>query len=98
MSYTQEAFSALKVVKANGAEARLFDRFGRDSQSALNAAYFLRLDMVLVTLVVALLGGGVLVLGEYWMVSWALEERETFLGASLAALIGFAIWNYGAVR
>ena len=97
LSYTQEAFSALKVVKANGAEARLFDRFGRDSQSALNAAYFLRLDMVLVTLVVALLGGGVLVLGEYWMVSWALEERETFLGASLAALIGFAIWNYGAV-
>ena len=97
LSYTQEAFSALKVVKANGAEARLFDRFGRDSQSALNAAYFLRLDMVLATLVVALLGGGVLVLGEYWMVSWALEERETFLGASLAALIGFAIWNYGAV-
>ena len=97
LSYTQEAFSALKVVKANGAEARLFDRFGRDSQSALNAAYFLRLDMVLATLVVALLGGGVLVLGEYWMVSWTLEERETFLGASLAALIGFSIWNYGAV-
>ena len=97
LSYMQESFAALKVVKANGAESRLFDRFGRDSERALNAAYFLRLDMVLVTLAVALLGGGVVVLGEYLMVSWAIEERQTFLGAALAALVGFAIWNYGAV-
>ena len=97
LSRTQEAFAALKVVKANGAEHRLFERFGKDSESALNAAYFLRLDMVLVTLVVALLGGGVLILGEYLMVRWAIEERQTFLGASAAALVGFAIWNYGAV-
>ena len=97
LSRTQEAFAALKVVKANGAEGRLFERFGRDSERALNAAYFLRLDMVLATLVVALLGGGVLILGEYLMVRWAIEERQTFLGASAAALVGFAIWNYGAV-
>ena len=97
LSRTQEAFAALKVVKANGAEQRLFERFRKDSQSALNAAYFLRLDMVLVTLAVALLGGVALILGEYLMVRWAIEERQTFLGASAAALVGFAIWNYGAV-
>ena len=96
VSRTQEALIALKVVKANGAEARVFDRFDQDSRAALNAAYFLRLDMTLVVLGVATLGGLLLIGGEYLMVAWILEQRETFLGAALAAFIGFAVWNYGA--
>ena len=97
-SRIQEAFTAVKVVKANRAEARIFKQFDEDSRDALSAAYFLRLDMVLVTLVVALLGASLVIVGEYLMVSWVIEQRETFLGALVAGIIGFVIWNYGAVE
>ena len=97
-SRIQEAFTAVKVVKANRAEARIFEQFDEDSRDALSAAYFLRLDMVLVTLVVALLGASLVIVGEYLMVSWVIEQRETFLGALVAGIIGFVIWNYGAVE
>ena len=97
-SRIQEAFTAVKVVKANRAEARIFKQFDEDSRHALSAAYFLRLDMVLVTLVVALLGASLVIVGEYLMVSWVIEQRETFLGALVAGIIGFVIWNYGAVE
>ena len=95
-SRSQEVFSAMKIVKANHAQGRVWKRFDADSRRALNAAYFLRLDMVLVTLVVSLLGGGMVILTEYMMVNWVIEERETFLGALVATLIGFVVWNYGA--
>ncbi len=97
LSGSQEAFAALRMVKANGAEPRILKRFDQDSETALDAAYFLRLDMVLAALAVALLGGGLLIFGEYLMVSWAIAERDTYLGAAVAALIGFVVWNYGAV-
>lgn len=97
-SGTQEALTAVKIVKANRAEGRVFRRFDRDSQDALNAAYFLRLDMSLVTLAVALLGGVLIIGGEYLMVSWIMDERETFLGAAAVAFVGFAVWNYGALE
>ena len=97
-SRIQEAFTAVKVVKANRAEARIFKQFDEDSRHALSAAYFLRLDMVLVTMVVALLGAGLVIVSEYLMVSWVIEQRETFLGALVAGIIGFVIWNYGAVE
>ena len=63
-SRIQEAFGAIKVVKANRAERRIFDQFDEDSRAALDAAYFLRLDMVLVTLVVAVLGTGMVIVSE----------------------------------
>ena len=97
-SRLQEAFAAIKVVKANRAEARIFDRFDRDSIRALDAAYFLRLDMVLLVLAVVLLGGGMFIAAEYIIVSWVIDGRETFLGALVAAFIGFVVWNVGAVR
>ncbi|MCY3819325.1 MAG: ABC transporter ATP-binding protein [Gammaproteobacteria bacterium] len=97
-SRLQEAFAAIKVVKANRAEARIFDRFHRDSTRALDAAYFLRLDMALLILAVALLGGGMFIFAEYIIVSWVIDGRETFLGALVAAFIGFVVWNVGAVR
>jgi len=95
-SRSQEVFSAMKIVKANHAQGRVWKRFDADSRRALNAAYFLRLDMVLVTLVVSLLGGGMVILMEFMMVNWVIEERETFLGALVATFIGFVVWNYGA--
>ena len=97
-SRIQEAFTAVKVVKANRAEARIFAQFDEDSRDALSAAYFLRLDMVLVTLAVALLGTGLVIVSEYLMVSWVIEQRETFLGALVAGIIGFVLWNDGAVE
>ena len=97
-SRIQEAFGAIKVVKANRAERRIFDQFDEDSRAALDAAYFLRLDMVLVTLVVAVLGTGMVIVSEYIMVAFVIENRETFAGALLAGFVGFVIWNYGAVQ
>ena len=98
VSGTQEALAALKIVKANRAETRVFRRFDEDSHGALNAAYFLRLDISLVTLAVATLGGLLIIGGEYLMVSWVIAERETFLGAAAAAYVGFVVWNYGALE
>ena len=97
-SRIQEAFGAIKVVKANRAERRIFDQFDEDSKAALDAAYFLRLDMVLVTLVVAVLGTGLVIVSEYIMVAFVVENRETFAGALLAGFVGFVVWNYGAVQ
>jgi len=95
-SRLQEVFAAIKVIKANHAEGRVFERFDADSRRALDTAYFLRLDFALITLAAAMLGGALVLLTEYIMVTWVIEERETFLGALVASLIGFVIWNYGA--
>jgi len=96
LSRLQESFAAIKVVKANGAERRVYDQFDRDSIGALNAAYSLRLDMTRLTLIVAILSGAVLIGSEYIMVTWVIESRDTFLGALVASFIGFVAWNYGA--
>ena len=96
-SRIQEAFGAIKVVKANRAERRIFRQFDEDSREALNAAYFLRLDMALATLVVAVLGTGMMIVSEYVMVAFVIENRETFAGVLVAGLVGFVVWNYGAV-
>ncbi len=97
-SRAQEVFTAIKVVKANRAENRAFNQFAADSKRALDAAYFLRLDMALLMMVVAILGGALLVGFEYIMVSWVIDKRETALGALVASFIGFVIWNLGAVQ
>jgi len=97
-SRIQESFGAIKVVKANRAERRIFEQFDADSRGALNAAFFLRLDMVLVTLVVAILGAAMMIASEYVMVSFVIDNRETFAGALVAGFVGFVIWNYGAVE
>ena len=95
-SNIQETFTAVKVLKVNGSESQIHKKFEDDSKRALDAAYYLRLDMVLLTLVIAFIGG-ILVIGtEYVLAYWVIEERETFLGAAVAALIGFAIWNLAA--
>ena len=95
-SRTQEVFAAIKVVKANRAEARVFDGFADDSTKALDAAYYLRLDVVILTAIVTFLGGSLFLLSEYIMVAWIRVERETFLGAAFAFIIGFTdLMNVG---
>ena len=95
-SRLQEVFSSIKIVKANRSERRVLDRFNEDSYRALDAAYFLRMDMALLTVLVAVIGGATLLFCEYVMVSWIVIERETFFGAWAVALIGFMVWNLGA--
>ncbi len=95
-SRIQETFTAVKVIKANGSERQIHEQFDEDSKRALDAAYHLRLDMVLLTLAIAFLGGTLVIGSEYVLANWVIVERETFLGAAVAALIGFAIWNLGA--
>ena len=95
-SRLQESFAAIKVVKANRAEARVLNRFNDDSHRALNAAFYLRLEIVLLSALVMTLGGAVMIGAEYVLAGWVIEDRETFLGAAVAALIGFTVWNFGA--
>ncbi len=97
-SHVQESFTAVKVIKANGSEPLIHRKFIQDSKRALDAAYHLRLDMVLLSLAVAFLGGLLLVGSEYLIARWVIFERETLLGAMVAGLIGFAIWNTGAFQ
>ena len=95
-SRLQEAFSAVKVVKANRAERRIFTRFHRDSRRALDAAFYLRLEMVVLSALVMTLGGAVVIATEFVLAGWVIDERETYLGALAAALIGFVVWNLGS--
>lgn len=95
-SRLQEVFAALKVVKANRAERATLDRFDVDSHRALDAAFYLRLEMVLLSTAVMMVGGGVVIGTEYVLARWVIVERETFLGAVTAALVGFAVWNLGS--
>ncbi len=96
-SNIQETFAAIKVVKANAAEAVVLDGFDRDSHAAMDAAFRLRVDIVVMSASVALLLAVALLLGEYAMAGWVIAERATWLGG-IAALVGFAVWNLGAFQ
>ena len=95
-SRLQEAFAAIKVVKANRAEGRVLKRFDDDSHRALNAAFYFRLEMVLLSAAVMVVGGALVIGTEYVLASWVLEDKETFLGAAVAAVVGFTVWNVGS--
>ena len=95
-SRLQESFAAIKVVKANRAESRILRRFDADSHRALNAAFYLRLEIALLSAMVMTLAGGIAVGAEYVLAGWAIGDRETYLGAAMAAWIGFTVWNLGA--
>lgn len=97
-SRLQETFGAMKIVKANRAEDLMLNRFNRDSHRALDAAIYYRLEMVLLSMLVMLMGGGAVIGLEYLMVSWTVgePERPTYLGWAFVAWLGFRIWNLGA--
>ena len=96
-SRIQETLAALRVIKASGAEKRMMAKFERDSRAALNAAYELRFNIALMTMGVAVIGFSALLIAEYFMATWAMTEKATYLGATIA-LVGFAVWNLGAFK
>ena len=95
---TQETFTAAKLVKANNSEERVLKRFVKDSKDALNAAYFLRVDMILMVLIVSSVAAVGVIASEFLMVSWVIEGERTLLGAIFASIVGYVIWNTGAFQ
>lgn len=96
-SRIQETLAAIRVVKANAAEETMMAKFKRDSQQALDAAYMMRFYMSLLMMSVTVIGLLAFLLAEYFMATWALAEKATFLGGAIA-VVGFAVWNLGAYR
>ena len=96
-SRIQEAFQAIKVVKANKALSVMESRFDHDSTKALDAALFLRGEFVLMSTLVALLIGALILVGEFLLAIWVLEEQATFL-FGVVVFVGFAVFNYGAFQ
>ena len=97
-SQLQEFFSAIRIVKASRSEDTVLERFRYMSQTALDAAFDVRLAFVLLSAIVMTLGGLGVIFAEYLMASWALDKRETLIGTAVASIIGFQIWNLGAFQ
>ncbi|MGI9262838.1 MAG: ABC transporter ATP-binding protein [Woeseiaceae bacterium] len=96
-SRIQENLAAIRVIKANAAEERMMARFERDSQQALDAAYEMRKAMSVLMLGTVLVGFVAFIVAEYFMATWAMSEKATFLGGTFA-LVGYAVWNLGAYK
>ena len=95
-SRLQETFAGLKVVKASGAEDMMLSRFDVESTKALDDALYVRLGMVVLSLIVATIGGLFVIGPEYILVNWTVMERSTNLPSWLVGAIGFTVWNLGA--
>ena len=72
-------------------------RFRLDSKQALSATFEMRLYMSIYLLVSIVLSIGGFIIAEYFMATWAIIEKSTYLGGAVA-FIGFAVWNLGAFR
>ena len=96
-SRIQETLAAIRVIKASGAEARMMARFDKESQAALDAAFRMRLYILLLAIGVAVIGMTAFLIAEYFMATWAMAEKATYLGATVV-LVGFASWNLGAFK
>lgn len=95
-SRLQETFAALKIVKANTAEPIIVDRFDKDSHLALDAALYIRFGMVALSLLVAIVGGLVIIGLEYLLLNWVDSERETAVPGWAIVFVGFVTWNLAA--
>ena len=95
----QEAFAAIKVIKAFGTEEIEQRRFEEDSVVSFNSAFKVRSLVAIVSIVMFTFASAVLLGGEFMMALWANEGRETF-AAVLIGLIGlsFAKWNLAAFQ
>ena len=94
-SRIQEAFAAIRIVRANRAERIMGSRFDEDSRVALDTAYYLRVEFILMRALVMVIAGTMIVGTQYLMAGWTICETPTFL-AGAVALVGFSIWNLGA--
>jgi ATP-binding cassette subfamily B protein len=94
-SRIQEAFAAIRVVKANQAERIMGERFDRDSTGALDAAFYLRVELLLMRTGVMVIAGCMLFGSQYLAAGWTVAGEPTFLAGAIA-LVGFTAWNLGA--
>jgi len=96
-SRIQENLAAIRVIKANAAEERMMAKFERDSQRALDAAYEMRKTMSVLMLGTILVAFIAFIVAEYFMATWAMTGKATFLGGTIA-LVSYAAWNLGAYK
>ncbi len=96
-SRIQEGFAAIRVIKANRAENILRQRFDSDSSTALDAAFYLRVEYILLRIMTLFLVGLMIIAAQYLTAGWTIANDPTFL-AGAVALVGFAAWNFGAFQ
>jgi len=96
-SRIQEVFAGIRVIKANQAEKTVIDNFDRDSNSALDTAIRLRLEMFVMWMFIVFIGGTSILIANYLMADWTIREEATWL-AGAVTLVGFAVWNLGAYQ
>ena len=96
-SRLQESFSAIRLIKAYGAEDRIQRRLEEDSVILFNAAYRVRVLMALVGIITFSIVAGAMLLSEYLIARWAHLGVPTF-SVELIAFVGlsFVIWNLAA--
>ena len=97
ISRIQEGFAAIRIIKANRAEPVLRRRFDQDSTTALDAAFYLRVENILMRMLLLFLVGLMLIATQLLTAVWTIESDPTFL-AGTVALVGFAVWNLGAFQ
>ena len=96
-SRIQEAFAAIRVIKANQVEAAAMNRFDRDSNHALNAALRLRMEMIVLWMIVLAIAAAAMYTADYLMAGWTVNAETTWLAGAIT-LVGFAVWNLGAFQ
>ncbi len=97
-SRIQEVAESIRVLKANQAEDIAAARFDRDSHTALDYAYYLRLEIMLFLIAIATIAAVVLIAADYLMADWTVTGDPTFLGGVFAFILTFTIWNFGAFQ
>lgn len=95
MSRIQETLSAIKVVKAYGAEAHEQERFEAASRRAFAGAFEGRSRLALLGIVSYILAATVPMAVATYASLLARDGNPLLLGAALA-FVGFAVWNLGA--
>ena len=95
-SRIQEVAASIRVLKANQAEDLAVARFDRDSRAALDYAYYLRLEIMLLLIVITTIAAVTLIAADYLMADWTVAGDPTFLGGVFAFILTFTIWNFGA--
>jgi len=96
-SRIQEAFAAIRVIKANQVETAVMNRFDADSNHALGAALRVRMEMILLWMIVLAIAAGAMFTADYLMAGWTVNEETTWLAGAIT-LVGFAVWNLGAFQ
>ena len=98
-STIQEAFGAIKLIKAFGTRKRAQKRFEDDAIIAFNAAYRVRILIALVTIVMYTLAATFFIGGEFAMAMWA-NRGDPVFAAQLIGLLGlsYVVWNLATFR